>query len=295
MTTTTGSGNTRQRSDEAHLSDAAAAAFEQRYGASAGAEVAVVIPALNEEETVAAVVRNVPAELCGLRTETIVVDDGSTDRTAEEASGAGALVCQVTENIGQGAAFRLGYRVARNRGARFIGTADGDGQFDPGELPALIEPLLRGEADVVNGSRRLGRSYTTDSVRRLGVVLFGGLVTVLTGVRITDPANGLRAMRSEVTAELPLRQTQYQTSELLIRAVAHGYRVIERPATMYPRKAGETKKGGNLRYGYRFGRVVVTTWWAERETARRCVRSGSALWRLAGLAPARERVRLGVR
>ncbi|MBO0730277.1 MAG: glycosyltransferase family 2 protein [Acidimicrobiaceae bacterium] len=288
MTTTTGSGNIRQRSDEARLSDEAAAAFEQRYGSSGGAEVAVVIPALNEEESVATVVRNVPAEMCGLRTETIVVDDGSRDRTAEEASGAGALVCRVVENIGQGAAFRLGYRVARNRGARFIGTTDADGQWDPGELPALIEPLLRDEADVVNASRRLGRSYTTDSVRSAGVVLFGGLVSVLTGVRITDPANGMRAMRSEVTAELPLRQTQYQTSELLIRAIAHGYRVIEVPNTMYVRSAGESKKGSNLRYGYRFGRVVVTTWWAERATARRCVSEGSRLWRLAGLAPARE-------
>ncbi len=291
----TGSGNTRERPDTAHLSGEAAARFWERHGPPDGAELVVVIPAFNEEEGVAAVVRAVPPYVCGLRTETIVVNDGSRDRTTEEASRAGALVCQLTENIGQGAAFRLGYRLARGRGARFIATADADGQFDPAELPTLIAPLLRDEADVINGSRRLGRSYTTDPVRRAGVVVFGWFVSVLTGVPITDPANGLRAMRSEVTADLPLRETQYQTSELLIRAIAHGYRVIEVPATMYRRRAGETKKGGNFRYGFRFARVVVSTWWAERTTARRCVSDGPTLWRLAGLAPPRDRLRLGLR
>lgn len=291
----TGSGATRERPNTGPLVDAAARDFEERYGRTSDAEVIVVIPALNEEDGVAAVVKAVPAELCGLRTATIVVDDGSADRTAERAEAAGALVCRIAENVGQGVAFRLGYRLARQRGARFIATADADGQFDPGELPALVEPLVRDEADFVNGSRRLGRSYTTDPVRRLGVVLFGWLVTVLTGVRITDPANGLRAMRSQVTAEVPLHQTQYQTSELLIGAVAHGFRVIEAPATMYARNAGETKKGGNLIYGFRFARVVVTTWWSQRTTARRCAPSGSGLWRLAALAPARERLRLRVR
>jgi glycosyltransferase involved in cell wall biosynthesis len=280
-----GSGAIHERPDEARLSEEAALAFVDRYGHSDGAEVAVVIPAFNEEASVAAVVLAVPSLLCGLRTETIVVDDGSRDRTSAEASAAGAHVCNLGENIGQGAAFRLGYRLARERGARFIATADADGQFDPGELPALIGPLLRDEADFVNGSRRLGHTYTTDPIRRLGVVVFGGLISVLTGVRITDPANGLRAMRSEVTATVPLHQTQYQTSELLIGTVAHGFRVCEAPATMYRRTAGISKKGGNFMYGFRFARVVLTTWWAQRSAARQSLSSGSALWRLAGLAP----------
>ena len=284
---TTQSGAIRDRADAPRLAEEAAAAFEARYGGAGPAEVAVLIPALNEEEGVAAVVRAVPPLLCGLRTETIVVDDGSSDRTSEVASEAGALVCRVEKNIGQGAAFRLGYRLANLRGVRFIGTADADGQFDPGELPALIGPLMRGEADMVNGSRRLGRTYTTDPVRRLGVVVFGGLISVLTGVAITDPANGLRAMRAEVAVQLPLRQTQYQTSELLINTIAHGFRVQEVAATMYQRSAGESKKGGNLMYGFRFARVVVTTWWAQRFSARRCIQQGSRLWRLAGLVPAR--------
>ena len=121
---------------------------------------------------------------------------------------------------------------------------DADGQFDPRELPDLVAPLVAGEADFVNGSRRLGRTETTDVVRKTGVVVFGALITVLTRVRITDPANGLRAFRAEVTETVPLHQTQYQTSELLIGAIAHGFRVKEVPATMYARHAGVSKKGG---------------------------------------------------
>jgi glycosyltransferase involved in cell wall biosynthesis len=242
------------------------------------ADVVVVIPAYNEEESMEAVVASVPRQLCDLPTATLVVDDGSTDATADLAAGAGALVCRIIPNVGQGMALRLGYRLARKMGARFICTADADEQFDPGELPALLQPLIDGEADFVNGSRRLGRSYSPDPVRGLGVVVFGFLITALTGVRITDPANGLRAMRAEVTAVVPLRQPQYQTSELLITAIAHGYRVIEVPATMHARRSGQTKKGRNLVYGMRFARVVVTTWWSQRPTARRLRPDRKGLW-----------------
>jgi glycosyltransferase involved in cell wall biosynthesis len=262
-------GATRDIARSAEISDEAAATFLAEYADRPGAAVVVVIPALNEEESVASVVAAVPAEICGLPAEALVLDDGSTDRTSALARDAGAMVCQLPVNLGQGVAFRLGYRLARERGARFIATADADGQFDPGELPGLIAPLLADEADFVNGSRRLGRSYTTDPVRRLGVTVFGTLISALTRVRITDPANGLRAFRAEMTAQVPLRQTQYQTSELLIGAVAHGYRVKEAPVTMYQRKAGETKKGKNFIYGCRFARVIVTTWWAQRWNSRR--------------------------
>jgi hypothetical protein len=94
--------------------------------------------------------------------------------------------------------------------------------------------------------------------------VFAGVISVLTGQRITDPANGLRAMRAEVTGAVRLLQPQYQAAELLISTMARGYRVLEVPTTMRERSAGMTKKGRNLLYGARFGRVVVTTWWRER-------------------------------
>jgi glycosyltransferase involved in cell wall biosynthesis len=226
----------------------------------------VVIPALDEIASVAAVVDATPRSVCGLDTECLVVDDGSTDGTETAARAAGALVCRLPLNLGQGRAFRVGYQLALDRGAQIIATLDADGQFDPRELAGLVAPLVAGEADLVNGSRRLGRSSTTDPVRRIGVAVFAGLVTALTRVKITDPANGFRAFRSEVVEAVPLTQVQYQTPELLIGAIGRGFRVKEVGVTVLERTAGESKKGSNFYYGYRFARVIVTTWWGLRAT-----------------------------
>jgi glycosyltransferase involved in cell wall biosynthesis len=270
-------GAVRDPARSKEISDETAISFANEHPGP-GADVVVLIPAFNEEEAVSDVVKSVPHTICGLSVETIVVDDGSSDATKAQAEGAGAIVCRLPINLGQGTAFRLGYRVSRERGAKIICTADADGQFDPQELPALVGPIVAGEADFVNGSRVLGTTHNTDPVRNLGVFVFAHLLSTLTGAKITDPANGLRAMRSEVTAKVQLKQTQYQTSEMLINVIANGFKVKEVPATMYKRQAGETKKGRNLIYGLRFARVVVTTWWNLRPVAKQNLPARQGLW-----------------
>jgi glycosyltransferase involved in cell wall biosynthesis len=252
-----------------------AAKFLASHPAGGGAPVAVVIPAYDEAPTVAAVVAEIPATIAGLDAEVILVDDGSADRTAAEAAPAGALVCELSINRGQGVVLKLGYWLARARGARVIATIDADGQYEPAELERLVAPILDGRADFVNGSRRLGTELTTDPVRRAGVILFGALVSLLVGRRITDPACGIRAMRSEITERVALEQTQYQTSELLIATAMRGFRVIEVATTMRDRPVGATgtKKGPNLLYGLRFGRVILSTWRRERRAGRTRLRS----------------------
>ncbi len=252
-----------------------AAAFLAAYPAGVGAPVAVVIPAYNEEPTVASVVAEVPSEVAGLATEVIVVVDGATDATAAAARSAGALVCDVPVNRGQGRVFKLGYWLARARGAEVITTIDADGQYEPLELERLVEPIVAGRADFVNGSRRLGTELTTDPVRHAGVIFFGALVSLLLRQRITDPACGIRAMRASVSAAVTLEQPQYQSSELLIGTAMRGFRVIEVATTMRDRPAGATgtKKGPNLLYGVRFARAVLGTWRRERKAARTRLRS----------------------
>jgi hypothetical protein len=249
--------------------------FFAAHPPGAGAPVAVVIPAYNEEPTVAAVVRAIPAELAGHPREIIVVVDGSTDQTAAQASDAGALVCDVRVNRGQGTAYWLGYWLARQRGAKVIATIDADGQYVESELDRLVEPILSGRADVVYGSRRLGTELTTDPVRHAGLLLFGGLVSILIGQKITDPAAGLRAFRVDVPETITLEQPQYQSSELLISSALHGFRVIEVGTTMKDRPVGATgtKKGPNLLYGMRFARAVLGTWRRDRKAARTRLRS----------------------
>ena len=248
----------------------AAGAFLAAHPAAAGAPLAVVIPAFNEEPTVADVVAEIPTAAAGLRIETIVVVDGASDATASRAAAAGALVCDVPINRGQGAALRLGYWLARARGARVIATIDADGQYEPEELARVVQPILDGRADFVSGSRRLGAELTTDRVRHLGVIVFGGLISVLVRHRITDPACGIRAMCADLTAAVTLEQPQYQASELMISAALHGFRLAEVPITMRDRgaHATSTKKGGNLGYGVRFARAAIHTWWRDRNAAR---------------------------
>jgi glycosyltransferase involved in cell wall biosynthesis len=228
------------------------------------APVVAVIAAYNEEGALGTVLREVPEQACALDVDVLVVDDGSTDRTSEIARAGGAHVVRLERNRGHGVALRVGYRLAREGGARFIVTLDGDGQWNPAELPTVLEPVVAGEADFVIGSRVLGATQTDDAFRQAGVHVYAGLVRLLTGANVTDTSSGFRAMRAEVTETVRQEQVQYQTSELLIGALMSGYRVAERPITMRKRIAGQSKKGHNLLYGARYGRVILSTWWRER-------------------------------
>jgi glycosyltransferase involved in cell wall biosynthesis len=226
--------------------------------------VVVVIAALNEAPSIGAVIDELPTESCGLTVQVIVVDDGSNDGTAAVAREHGAQVCTLSVNRGQGAAFRVGYHLARARGARYIVTTDADGQYVGTELPLLLQPLIDDEADFVSGSRWLGSQETNDRVRKAGSRLFARMASVLSGEDITDTSFGFRAMRAELTGRVNLYQNQYQSSELLMGVLSRRYRVLEVPMTMRVRSAGVSKKGTNLLYGGRYFRVLFGTWWRER-------------------------------
>lgn len=251
--------------------DAAAVAdFHKRYGTGLEfAPIAVVIAAYNEADGIGGVLDALPRECSGLGVMPLVVVDGATDATAEAAAAHGAHTCVAPANRGQGGALRLGYRLAADLGARYIVTTDADGQYDAAELPALIAPLLDGSADFVTGSRILGSHQTTDGMRQLGCRVFAAIVSVLMRTRITDTSFGLRAMRAEVPSALTLAQPQYQSSELLIGVLAHGFRVVEVPGVIAVRSAGQSKKGNNLVYGGRYARVVFGTWWRELRAGTR--------------------------
>lgn len=255
-----GAGVTRPQADE--VDQLVVADFAARCPETL-APVVIVIAAYNEADGLPDVMESLPTEVCGLTTDVIVVDDGSSDGTAESLAGTRAYVARCPVNRGQGAALRLGYRLAREHGARYIITTDADGQYDVADMPTVLQPILEGVADFVTGSRILGRQETLDNVRRVGVHVFAWLATILTGQRLTDTSFGLRAMRAEVTGAVTLNQPQYQSSELLLSAISDGFRVMEVPATMHLRSAGTSKKGRNLVYGTRYAKVMTTTWWRE--------------------------------
>jgi glycosyltransferase involved in cell wall biosynthesis len=264
MRPVTGGGARVQRAftEAAHTGEVVTAALAE-FAASRDADplpdLVVVIAALDEKDSIGTVIDEVPDAIAGLATRVLVVDDGSGDGTGEVAARHGALVCRLSTNCGHGAALRAGYRIAREGGARYIATLDADGQWDPADLPAMVELLESGSADFVLGSRQLGRTENTDAVRNLGVRFFSRVIGVITGVRITDSSSGLRAMRAELTGSVRQTQPQYQTSELLIGAILAGYRVAEVPTVMRRRLAGESKKGRNLLYGIRYATVIAAT------------------------------------
>ncbi len=263
--------NRRNRPYIAEERAAARDAFRERYGADlAFAPLLVVIAAYNEEDSLGEVLRNIAPEVHGMPVEALVIDDGSSDETARIAEKFDRVkLVRLRRNCGHGIALRLGYQLAAEHGAQYIVTLDADMQWDPREMPTVVAPLLAGDADFVIGSRALGTAETDDAFRHAGVRVFATLVSLLTGVKVTDTSSGYRAFRTEVPASVPQTQVQYQTSELLIGAIYQGYRIAEEPITMHKRFAGESKKGHNVLYGFRYARVILGTWARERRRARR--------------------------
>jgi glycosyltransferase involved in cell wall biosynthesis len=233
--------------------------------------VCAIIPALDEAENVGAVVERMPATACGLPVVTLVVYDGSSDGTSEAAAAAGALVARHEANRGGGAALRTGYALAREAGMAIVVTLDADGQHLPEELETLVAPLVEGQAELAVGSRVLGSHEGNAFARELGIALFNRLVSLLTRTRITDCSNSYRAIRVESLARLDLREEQFHASEFLIEALTRGVRTVEVPVTVARRAHGETKKPRSLRYGYEFGRAILTAW--ARSLGRRGPRS----------------------
>ncbi|MGH2746467.1 MAG: DUF2304 family protein [Actinomycetota bacterium] len=229
---------------------------------SDGAEgpCAVVIPAYNEAENLSAVLDEMPDRVNGLTVVPIVIADGCTDDTETVARAHGATVIRRDLRRGSGAAVRLGYRVASRLGARIVVTLDADGQHDPAEIPHLVEPLLSGEADMVQGSRVLGSFEVESRIRKWGIAVFARLLTMLGRTDITDPSTGYRAMTADALGRLDLRQDQFYVSEVILDMTRRGLRVVEVPITLRARASGATKKPRPVRYAWGFSKAILRTW-----------------------------------
>jgi hypothetical protein len=236
---------------------------QEQLGEHAGG-ILVVIPAYNEAEALPKVLDEVPAMVAGRPTRVIVVDDASRDGTRRVATEHGAHVVTHPVNGGQGSALQTGYLIAERLGVEVVVTLDADGQHVPTEMERLVGPIIAGEADFVVGSRRSGtyeREEGADSMaRNLGIGVFTRLINVLGGTHVTDVANGYRAIRASRLAEIVFTEDQFHNPELLLGAARAGLRIREVPVTIRVRSAGTSKKGGTLRYGYGFLRVIVRSW-----------------------------------
>jgi glycosyltransferase involved in cell wall biosynthesis len=205
----------------------------------------VFIPAWNEEASIAGVIEGVREALPGA--DVLVVDDGSTDATAERAREAGARVASLPFNQGVGAAQQTGYIYALRGGYEICAHLDGDGQHMPTELARLVEEIEDGKADMVIGSRYHDRSvahdddYRASVTRRTGQHLFRLIVSLSTRQRFTDTTSGMRAVNREAMALFSERYSpEFAEVESVQRAVLQGLTVEELPVRMLSRSEGRS-------------------------------------------------------
>jgi glycosyltransferase involved in cell wall biosynthesis len=205
-----------------------------------------IVPAHNEEGAIGGVVAELKAFDPGF--DVVVVDDGSGDSTSAVATAAGAFVVTLPFNLGIGAAVQTGFKFAHERGYELAVRLDGDGQHDPAELPKLLGPLERDEADVVVGSRFAAASSGQDRnesrpvlTRRIGIVFFARLVSLLTRQRVTDTTSGFQALNGRgiaiFAADYP---HDYPEVEATVMVYKHRLRLVEVPVRMREREHGES-------------------------------------------------------
>jgi hypothetical protein len=223
-------------------------------------EILIVVPAVDEEGGIQGVLRRVPDEVLGHPVKTVVVDDGSTDATAAIARAEGVPVVSHVVNRGQGDALRTGFAIAQTERSQVVVNLDADGQYKPEEIDRLVKPIIEGKADFVLGSRFMGFYEEAGSARHVGVVFFSRMISLLTGVKVSDCTNGYRAIRVSELHKLNLREDRFNANEIILEALKHKLRFEQVPVSMMSRAAGETKKPARLAYPLGVFRVIISTW-----------------------------------
>jgi glycosyltransferase involved in cell wall biosynthesis len=201
--------------------------------------LAVVVPARNEEATVGQLLdRLIRVRVPGHELRPIVVDDGSTDRTADVVARHGALVVRHAMNRGLGAAIRTGLKAAVEAGAEVIAYLDADLEYYPEDIPRLIEPILAGKADYVLGSRFRGGVRGMRLYRRLGNYAFTALLVLLVRRRITDGQTGMRAFSREAASRAEIIHDYNYAQVITLDLARKGFRMEEVPIRYRVREHG---------------------------------------------------------
>jgi glycosyltransferase involved in cell wall biosynthesis len=204
--------------------------------------LSVIVPVFNEAQTIGNVILGLKTVLQGqvLGYEIIVVDDGSTDKSAEIAKNQGAKILSSKTHMGKGYAMRLGFSKARGE---ITATMDSDGSHNPEELTLLLAPIIEGQADLVIGSRLFLRKPASGrALNESGIRLFNLLIKVFTGISVSDSQSGYRVLTSKVLKSLSLKSVEYEIeSEMLVKAARKNFRIKEVPVTYVQRTYGKSR------------------------------------------------------
>lgn len=223
--------------------------------ADEGNGIVCVIPAYNEEVAIGSVVLET-RKYCE---HVIVVNDGSKDRTSELARLAGAEVIDLPNNLGKATALKTGLTYAGSNGFQVIVTLDGDGQHDPRQIATLVTPVLKGEADLVIGSRFLEKGQRIPTYRRAGQKVLNGLTNVASDLDITDSQSGFRALGKRAVANLDFTSRGYSIeSDMICHFTEKGLRLKEVPITAIYDVPNRHKKNSIMHGISVMGRIINT-------------------------------------
>ena len=231
-------------------------------GSEAPACLLVSLPALDESATIAEVIAGIPRQIESVgEVVVLVVDDGSTDATAQLAEKAGAHVIRHDVTLGVGAAFQTALAYARDIGVDLLVTIDADGQFDPADIPVVMAPVIAGEADFVTGSRFIDPSLEPEMPRmkRWGNRQVARIVSGLTRRHFEDVSCGMRCYNREAILHLNLLGKFTYTHEVLLDLCFKGLRIVEVPIRVRGERAYGTSRvaGSLLRYAIHTLRILV--------------------------------------
>lgn len=221
----------------------------------------VALPALNEARTIADVVAAIPRDIPGIqRVDILVIDDGSTDATVDEARAAGAEVVSHPRSRGVGAAFQTALTCGIEQGADLILTIDSDGQFNPADIPALLAPVLSGEAEFSTTSRFKDPALTPRMpwIKRFGNRMMSRLISRLTGQTFHDVSCGFRCYSRRAAMNLHLMGRFTYTQEVFMNLAFKQLAIVEVPlAVRGERRHGRSRVASNLlRYAVNTSRII---------------------------------------
>lgn len=212
-------------------------------------KLVVMIPAYNEEQTIGQVINEIPRRIPGITAlRILVIDDGSTDRTAAIAERSGATVIRNKQNLGLAVTFARGLNRALAMGADIIVNTDADMQYNQRQIPDLIAPIMAGRADIVLGSRFRGTIEYMPRRKKLGNRIMSWVVRRISGLPISDAQTGFRAFSREAALRMAIQSDYTYTQETILQAASHNLLITEIPIE-FRKRSGESRLVSSL-FGY---------------------------------------------
>jgi len=223
-------------------------------------KLSILIPAYNEEKTIVDCIKSIDTSFPKINEiEIIVIDDGSSDKTAELARDCGAVVYSFTQNQGLAKAVSYGFSKTLERKTDILVILDADNQYDPKEIPLLLDPILENKSDIVLGDRQIMKLDHMPLQKKIGNKLSSRIVSKLMGQRINDAQTGFRAFNLDALNKLHIFSGYTYTQETLLQAKYKGLKIIEVPVSFRRRKDKSRLISNIFTYAFRTISLIGST------------------------------------